>query len=230
MDCDRGPSRGLTVSGPDDGAAPRQPATGHPVLGEHPLLRRIRRALEARPGALAPDDGAPRRAAVAVVFRDASDDIELLLIKRSERDGDPWSGHVALPGGRQDPTDATLQDTALRETLEETGIDIARDGIVLGTLDELRPRTPVLPPIIVTPFVAVVPATVSIHPSDEVADTFWVPLSALSDPAVAMESDVTARGTTWRVPTYRLGVHVVWGMTERILRNLLTLIDATDAM
>ena len=217
------------MSGADEGATPRQPAAGRP-LGEHPLLRRITRALEARPGALAPDDGAPRRAAVAVVFRDARDDIELLLIKRSERDGDPWSGHIALPGGRQDPTDATLQDTALRETLEETGIDIARDGIVLGTLDELRPRTPVLPAIIVTPFVAVVPGTVSIYPSDEVADTFWVPLSALSDPAVSMESEVTARGTTWRVPTYRLGVHVVWGMTERILRNLLTLIEATNAM
>ena len=203
--------------------APRLP------LGEHPTLKRIARVLEARPGALAPDDGAPRRAAVAVVFRDANDQIELLLIKRSERDGDPWSGHIALPGGRQDPTDATLQDTAARETLEETGIDIARDGRVLGTLDELRPRTPVLPPIIVTPFVAVVPATVTIRPSDEVADAFWVPLSTFSDPAIAVESEVTARGSTWRVPSFQLGVHVVWGMTERILTNLVAIIDAPGA-
>ena len=203
--------------------APRLP------LGEHPLLKRIARALEARPGALAPDDGAPRRAAVAVVFRDANDQIELLLIKRSERDGDPWSGHIALPGGRQDPTDATLQDTAARETLEETGIDISRDGRVLGTLDELRPRTPVLPPIIVTPFVAVVPPTVTIQPSDEVADAFWVPLSTFSDPAISVESEVTARGSTWRVPSYQLGVHVVWGMTERILRNLLAIVESPGA-
>ncbi|MDF2772249.1 MAG: hydrolase [Geminicoccaceae bacterium] len=199
-------------------------------LVEHPTLRRLARALEDRPGALAPDDGAPRRAAVAVVFRRTDDDVlELLLIKRSERQGDPWSGHVALPGGRHEPGDATLQDTAVRETLEETGIDIARDGVVLGTLDELRPRTPVLPPIIVTPFVAVVPATVSILPSDEVADSFWVPLVSLADPGIAVESDVISRGATWRVPAYRLGAHIVWGMTERILRNLLSLIEPPSA-
>jgi 8-oxo-dGTP pyrophosphatase MutT (NUDIX family) len=165
----------------DEGTELPRPA--HPdALLDHPTLRRIARALEARPGALAPDDGAPRRAAVAVVFRcTAADELELLLIKRSERDGDPWSGHVALPGGRHDPSDATLQDTAVRETLEETGIDIARDGRVLGTLDEIRPRTPVLPPIIVTPYVTVVPASVAIHTSDEVADTFWVPLASFAD-------------------------------------------------
>lgn len=198
-------------------------------LVEHPTLRRIARSLKERPGALAPDDGSPRRAAVAVVFRQTDDDLlELLLIKRSEREGDPWSGHVALPGGRHDPEDATLQDTAVRETLEETGIDIARDGHVLGTLDELRPRTPVLPPIIVTPFVAVVPATVSIEPSDEVADAFWVPLATLADPTIAIESDIKNRDATWRVPTYQLGAHVVWGMTERILRNLLSLIGESS--
>lgn len=199
---------------------------GAESLVDHPTLRRLTRALAGRPGALAPDDGDPTRAAVAVVLRRADgDQIELLLIKRSEREGDPWSGHIALPGGRHDPVDATLQDTALRETIEETGIDIARDGRVLGTLDELRPRTPALPSIIVTPFVAVVPADVAIATSDEVASAFWVPLAALADPTVAVESEVSARGATWRVPSYQLGVHVVWGMTERILRNLLTLMD-----
>jgi 8-oxo-dGTP pyrophosphatase MutT (NUDIX family) len=197
----------------------------HPLL-DHPTFRRLARALSERPGMLAPDDGAPRRAAVAVVFRHtAADQVELLLIKRSEREGDPWSGHVALPGGRHEPSDATLQDTAIRETLEETGIDIARDGHVLGTLDELRPRTVALPAIIVTPFVAVVPPDVSIETSDEVADAFWVRLASFADPSVAVESEVTARGATWRVPSYHLGAHVVWGMTERILHNLLRLID-----
>lgn len=191
------------------------------TLVDHPTFRRLRRALEERPPVLAPDDGAPRRAAVAVVLRHTSEDVvELLLIKRSERDDDPWSGHVALPGGRFDPTDATLQDTAIRETREETGIDLARDGIVLGMLDELRPRTPVLPPIIVTPFVAIVRSNVAIEPSDEVALAFWVALSSLADPTVAVDSEVTARGATWRVPSYLLGGHIVWGMTERILRNL----------
>ena len=195
------------------------------MLVDHPTFRRLRRVLSERPGALAPDDGAPRRAAVAIVLRDAGAGlIELLLIKRSERADDPWSGQIALPGGRYDPTDATLQDTAVRETWEETGVDLARDGVVLGTLDELRPRTPVLPPIIVTPFVSVVRAGVAIETSDEVALAFWVPLSLLADPSIAVDSDVTVRGSTWRVPSYLLGEHIVWGMTERILRNLLLLL------
>ena len=195
------------------------------ALVDHPTFRRLRHALAARPPVLAADDGAPRRAAVAIVLRRTIEDVvELLLIKRSERDDDPWSGHVALPGGRRDPGDATLQDTAIRETREETGIDLARDGLVLGMLDELRPRTPSLPPIIVTPFVAVVRADVGLETSDEVALAFWVPLSSLVDPTLSVESEVTARGNTWRVPSYLLGQHIVWGMTERILRNLTALL------
>jgi 8-oxo-dGTP pyrophosphatase MutT (NUDIX family) len=196
-----------------------------PLL-DHPTLRRLARALADRPGTPAPDDGEPRRAAVAVVLRRTEqDDIELLLIKRSEHEGDPWSGHIALPGGRHEPSDATLQDTAVRETREETGVDIARDGRVLGTLDELRPRSAVLPSIIVTPFVAVVRRDVTIETSDEVAVAFWVPLASLTDPSVAVESEVSARGSTWRVPSYQLGVHVVWGMTERILNNVVALMS-----
>jgi 8-oxo-dGTP pyrophosphatase MutT (NUDIX family) len=195
------------------------------TLVDHPTLAQLRRALRERPGALAPDDGAPRRAAVAIVRRHVGDGpVELLLIKRSEREDDPWSGHIALPGGRYDPTDATLQDTAIRETREETGIDIGRDGVVLGTLDELRPRSAMLPSIIVTPFVAVVRADVAIETSDEVASAFWVTLASLGDPTVAVESEVAARGTTWRVPSYVVGGHIVWGMTERILNNLLSLL------
>jgi len=196
------------------------------TLVDHPTLTRLRDALAERPGALAPDDGAPRRAAVAIVLRHAPEhDVELLLIKRSDREDDPWSGHIALPGGRQDPTDATLQDTAVRETREETGIDLAHGGVVLGTLDELRPRSAVLPSIIVTPFVAIVRPDVTIETSDEVASAFWVTLASLVDPTVAVESEVTARGTTWRVPSYSLGGHIVWGMTERILNNLVALLS-----
>ena len=195
------------------------------TLVDHPTFRRLRHALAARPPVLAPDDGAPRRAAVAIVLRrTAADVVELLLIKRSEREDDPWSGHVALPGGRRDPTDATLQDTAIRETREETGVDLARDGLVLGMLDELRPRTPTLPPIIVTPFVAIVRPDVTIETSDEVAFAFWVALTELEDPSLAVESSVLVRGATWRVPSYLLGGQIVWGMTERILRNLQALL------
>jgi 8-oxo-dGTP pyrophosphatase MutT (NUDIX family) len=146
--------------------------------------------------------------------------LDVLLIQRAERHGDPWSGQVALPGGRREPADATLQDTAVRETLEETGIDLAADGLVLGTLDEIRPRTPVLPPIIVTPFVAIVPAEVALLISDELADAFWTPWSTFADPARIDESTVQVRGAAWKVDSYLVGERVVWGMTERMLRQL----------
>lgn len=152
--------------------------------------------------------------------------LEVLLILRAERHGDPWSGQVALPGGRRDAADATLQDTATRETLEETGIDLAADGIVLGTLDEIRPRTPVLPPIIVTPFVALVADGAPVRISDELADAFWVPWSTFADPARIDESTVQVRGDAWKVTSYLVGERVVWGMTERMLRQLAERISA----
>jgi 8-oxo-dGTP pyrophosphatase MutT (NUDIX family) len=192
----------------------------HPLLRGHPLLVRLRADLAMRPGVPAPDDGNPRRAAVAAILRVRDAALELLLIQRAERTGDPWSGQVALPGGRQEPGDATLQDTMERETREETGVDLSRDGTVLGTLDELRPRTPVLPPIIVAPYVAVVRPDVDLTLSGEVAEAFWVPWSLLTDAGTSQESVVQVRGAEWRVASYVLGRHVVWGMTERILRQL----------
>lgn len=155
--------------------------------------------------------------------------MEILLIQRAEREGDPWSGQIALPGGRRSTEDPTLQDTALRETLEETGVDLAEHGLVLGTLDELRPRTPVLPPIIVTPFVAIAPADLPIVTSDELADAFWAPWSTFADPARIDERTVNVRGASWNVPSYAVGERVVWGMTERMLRQLADRISRVSA-
>lgn len=166
-----------------------------------------------------------RRAAVALVLRPRTDDeLELLLIKRAEYSGDPWSGHVAFPGGRSEPGDISLEQTAVRETWEETGIDLSREGLVLGQLDDLAPRTPALPPIVVRPYVTLVHPEVAIEPSEEVALAFWVPLPSLMHPGATVESMVTARGATFRVPSYLHDGHVVWGMTERILRQFLNLI------
>ncbi|CAG0931609.1 hypothetical protein PLCT1_01839 [Planctomycetaceae bacterium] len=220
----------------------------HPLLDAHPLLPALAADLRTNPGLAAPDDGNPARAAVAIILTArpqaggqrpealpshesritshdgeshiASRELEVLLILRATRDGDPWSGQVALPGGRRDSSDATLQDTAVRETLEETGIDLAASGIVLGSLDELRPRTPVLPPIIVTPFVAIAPSDLPMTISPELADAFWVPWSTFADPDLVEENLVHVRGDEWRVSSYTVGARIVWGMTERMLRQL----------
>jgi len=188
----------------------------------HPLLVQLAAALAVHPGAPAEDDGAPARAAVAITLRPADEGVDLLLIRRAERAGDPWSGQIALPGGRWSPNDESLLHTAMRETWEETGVDLAGQGVVLGTLDELRPRTAALPAIIVTPVVVALDRPVTLLPSDEVAEAFWVPLDLLRAPETSRESQVRVRGATWKVPSFVVREHVVWGMTERILRQLLS--------
>src|SRR6185436_21144367 len=80
------------------------------------------------------------QAAVAVILigSEATSTLELLLIQRSERAGDPWSGHMALPGGRRDARDIDLRATAMRETREEIGVELSTARL-LGRLDDLRP-------------------------------------------------------------------------------------------
>src|SRR5690348_13096517 len=98
-----------------------------------------------------------RPAAVALVLIDGADGLEILLIRRAERADDPWSGQVALPGGRYEPGDGDLLTTAMRETREETGVDLAA-AERLGGLDDLHPRTATLPPVVVRPFVFAIPS------------------------------------------------------------------------
>ena len=194
----------------------------HPLVVGRPLLELLARRLAEREPRRAEIDGNPARAAVAVLFRAPSaPEVELLLIRRAEREGDPWSGQMGLPGGRMAARDRSLLNTVLRETFEEIGLDISASGVMLGQLDELRPRTPVLPPIVVTPFVAVVPPESEAVPNEEVAEALWVPASALTAPAALGEATVQTRAGELTVPAFRVGSHVVWGMTERILSQLL---------
>jgi 8-oxo-dGTP pyrophosphatase MutT (NUDIX family) len=158
------------------------------------------------------------------MLRQGDSGLELLLIKRAERIGDPWSGQVALPGGREDSSDRSLEDTAIRETREETGIDLERDGVVLGALPDLDSQSrPVA--IVVRPFVATVRADLPLVLSDEVAAAFWVPLEAFTAAGAGVESVVTVGNVGRRVRSFRHGEYVVWGMTERILRELLEVLE-----
>ena len=189
----------------------------------HPRIARIARALAEHPGAIAPGDGVARQAAVALILRLAEDgDVELLMIKRAAYPGDPWSGHIALPGGRQEPGDASVEQTAIRETREETALDLASIGQRIGTLDEVHPRSPRLPSLIIRPFVFVAPRDVTIVTSPEVAEAFWVPLPLLAHPSATGEATFTDRGIERTERSFQLGQHVVWGLTERILRQFIS--------
>ena len=204
------------------------------TLLELPDVRRLRAALAARPGLrIDASDGLRRLAAIALILRpgigaDQAAGPELLMIKRAEAEGDPWSGHIACPGGRMEPGDHDLEQTAIRETWEETGVDLARDGRVLGALDDISPRSPTLPPIIVRPYVAVVKPELEIVQSSEVAEAFWVPLAALRERASWGTAMVPIRGSGERqVTAFRHGAHTVWGLTERVLRQFLDYLDGT---
>ena len=172
-------------------------------------------------------DEHPLRAAVALVLRPGdAGELELLMIKRADYEGDPWSGHVALPGGRQEPDDLSLERTAMRETWEETAIDIEREGAIVGVLDEVSPRTPTVRRVIVRPYVAAVVPGVTVVESPEVAAAFWVPLSALRETAAWITAEVVAHGQSLSVPAFAHGDYVVWGLTERILRGFLDILGA----
>src|SRR5687767_3528149 len=196
-------------------------------IAQHPEIEPLVRAMARRPPALVELDDVARRAAVALLVRlDETREPavpQLLMIKRATFEGDPWSGHVALPGGRREPADPILERTVIRETWEETAIDLDRDGRLLGCLDELEPRTPVLPPIIITPFVGLVRFDVDIVASPEVAEWFWVDVAALRDPEVSREVVLELATGPRAVMSFQHGEHTIWGLTERILRQFLSL-------
>jgi 8-oxo-dGTP pyrophosphatase MutT (NUDIX family) len=160
------------------------------------------------------------RAAVAAVLAPGPDSI--LLIRRAEREGDHWSGHLAFPGGRWGRGDDDLEATARRETLEEVGVDLSAAKL-LGRLDDLAPRTPVLPPILVRPFVYALPTPVPLTANREVAGAWWVPLDSFLRTGVYAPMEYQRYGTVVRAMGYHLEVGVLWGMTERILTPLLQL-------
>ena len=195
------------------------------ALLERPDLARLAVRLAGHPGRTIELEGAMRYAAIALVLRpneNGAGDSDLLMIKRAEVERDPWSGHVACPGGRMEPTDRDLEHTAIRETWEETGIDLSRDGRILGTLDDITPRTPSLPPIVIRPFVAVVKPDVSLVESPEVAEAFWVPMAAIRETSSWGRGLVPIRGVGDReVEVFRHGTYTVWGLTHRALSQFI---------
>lgn len=203
------------------------PTTELDRLERHPLVRRLRQSLSERPGRVAHVEGRARKAAILLAMRERADgEPELLMIKRADFDGDPWSGHIACPGGRMEPEDGDLAVTAIRETWEETGVDIAVDGRLLGHLDDLSPRSPHLPPMVIRPYVAIVRADIALVPSREVAEAFWVPLVVLRSVDAWGTGTVHVRGADRQVSVFRHGPHMVWGLTERVLRQFLEYVGA----
>jgi len=199
-------------------------------LRSDPRITRLEAALASRQTGVV-DDPVARRAAVAILIRlGENDEPEIFFIKRALYEGDPWSGHIAFPGGREEPGDESLFGTACREAMEEVEFDLRREATLIGALDDLRPRAVRLPDIVVRPYVCLMPAPPEPVLSLEVADSFWVPLSVLLDRSVWRDTTVTAGGMEMSRFAFHHQGYVVWGMTERILSGLIELLGGGETL
>lgn len=176
----------------------------------------VRQALGSREPEVLEDPERPR-AAVAVVLREAQPHgPEVLLIERARHPLDPWSGHMAFPGGRVDPGDPHPRAAAERETLEEVGLSLA-GAEALGRLDDVEGRHAGRTlRLVISAWVFHAKEPGELRLNHEVETALWVPLATLVDPVSHVEYPTPLGG----YPGILVGEpdrHVVWGLTYRFL-------------
>jgi 8-oxo-dGTP pyrophosphatase MutT (NUDIX family) len=172
--------------------------------------------------------GGATRAAVALILRDSSAaaGLELLFIRRAEHERDPWSGHIGFPGGRAEAQDASVDATAVRETLEETGLDLERDGARLGALDDVQAMARGRPvDLVIAPRVFRLRGSFAGTPSHEVVSLHWLPLERLLAPETRSTFPYTHDGAALELPCLRIDGLVIWGLTYRMFQSLVELLS-----
>lgn len=183
-------------------------------------LDEVAAALDRRPPLIRDGSQFDQQAAVSLVLCPAQDDLSLLFIKRREHEEDPWSGHSAFPGGRIDPGDDDARAAALRETLEEVGLDLER-ARALGRLDDLTGRSASL---VVSAFVYGLPEPWPLEPNYEVEDARYMPLVEIGDTARQVHADFEYRGQKLALPAIRVfdpPAIPLWGLSYRFLELLM---------
>ncbi|MCS7135916.1 MAG: CoA pyrophosphatase [Nitrososphaerota archaeon] len=159
-------------------------------------------------------------AAVMLMLFLNNSDLEVLFVKRKDDPNDPWSGQVALPGGRRKPSDNSILETAVRETFEEVGIMVDPRRTVLGALPDVSSLRN--PDILVTPFVALLEEKRPVKLSSELSDYFWASIKDLRKDEVKVSLQ---NGETKTVKAYVYGVYVIWGLTAQIIDSLLKILE-----
>ncbi|MFH1132277.1 MAG: CoA pyrophosphatase [Pseudomonadota bacterium] len=170
-----------------------------------------------------------KRAAVAVVFQfqdEKKTGCNILFIRRAEHPEDPWSGHMAFPGGRVEKSDENALAAVHRETFEEVGIDLGKRAQLLGRLDDLHAMARgQFIPLVITPFVFSLLADVDLQPNDEVQEAFWVSASSLLDPNISSTVPYEIAGKKYDLPCFLVDDRVIWGLTHRILGQLFVALE-----
>lgn len=173
------------------------------------------------PGSVAAPSGDVVQSAVLLMLRESEAGFRIWFIRRTEHPDDPFSGHVAFPGGKKKDEDETLADTAVREVSEELGFDASRGAEILGEMEFIRPLTPSVRRYAVKPFVAVLGGETEFSPNYEVAECFSVPVSHLLD---EKNRDVRKRNRDGVAVDDYVFVYenrIIWGLTGRILDGFL---------
>ena len=187
-------------------------------------FKRIAELLAVRVCDAVPDSVDRTRASVAMILHQTADDVEVLFIQRASHDLDPWSGHIAFPGGKLEAGELECQ-AACRETLEEIGMDL-EEGHYLGRLSDIIGAN--LPVRVSCCLFGVDRMRFRPVLNEEVRDLFWVKLSDLRDPGRNVQSSVAFADKQFEVPAIRLPVEnkpVLWGITYRLVKQFLCLLD-----
>jgi 8-oxo-dGTP pyrophosphatase MutT (NUDIX family) len=162
---------------------------------------------------------------VAAILHPGDCGTELLFIHRAEDPRDPWSGHMAFPGGRMNPSDETILAAALRETREEIDLDLELAGEAIGRLSDVsavgrgRPVS-----MVISPFVFAVETVPPLVKNHEVAAVVWVPTEFLADHSNRETMEYQRAGLSLDLPCYRYKDHLIWGMTLGMVDELLSLV------
>ena len=166
-----------------------------------------------------------REAAVALVLQPKVGGLRALFILRAKKEGDPWSGQMALPGGHRETIDTDLVETARRETHEEIGLDLNQAGRYLGSLAGIRANPRAGFDLVVTPQVfALEDKAVPLQPNEEVAEVLWGNLDEMISGRSLTDASFPEFQREGTFPGYQVGAQVVWGLTFRMINDFFDLI------
>ncbi|PLY00293.1 MAG: CoA pyrophosphatase [Desulfuromonas sp.] len=186
-----------------------------------PTLELIRKTFKShRPEIL---DIEARRAAVAMILREQAGQVEMLMIRRAEHEGDPWSGDLGFPGGKVDFEDPSDRAAAERETFEEIDLQLGAEAFI-GQIDDISGA---YVPVNVACFVYLLDETATFSLNHEIDNYWWIPLSRFFEPERHRYVTFTYRNRHRARPVIDLvepDYPFLWGITYRIIEQFFTLI------